>query len=337
MAIADADVRIEMRLRLEPSVVAETLALLEAAAEADGVVPLSEHAWLHLRHGGDTDARNVLVRRGDVLAGYAHLDPTDRFEGSSGEVVVHPAHREQGIGRALVEQLVSLSPDGRLRLWAHGTHPGAQRLATSMGFERFRVLCQMRRSLLAPLPAAPLPSGVTVRTFEVGRDEDAWIETNNRAFADHPDQSGWTVDDLLVREGEAWFDPAGFFLAERDGRLAGFHWTKVHGGSHVHEHDGSAHAHEHDHSEVGEVYVVGVDPSAQGVGLGPALTRIGLAHLRQRGVSQAMLYVDESNTNAIKVYERLGFTRWATDVSFRRRASSAPESSGKNDSARPGR
>ena len=314
--------QVEVRSRLDRPCIADVLALLEAAAEADGVMPLSEHAWLHLRHGGDTDARNVLVRRGGALAGYAHLDPTDRFEGSSGEVVVHPEHRAQGIGRALVEQLVDLSPDCRLRLWAHGTHPGAERLAAAMGFERSRVLCQLRRSLLAPLPPAPLPDGVTVRTFEVGRDEAAWIEVNNRAFAEHPDQSGWTVDDVRLREGEDWFDPAGFFLAERDGRIIGFHWTKVHGGSHVHEHDGSAHTHDHDHSEVGEVYVVGVDPSAQGSGLGPALTRIGLAHLRQRGLSQAMLYVDESNTNAIKVYERLGFTHWATDVSFRRRPES---------------
>ncbi len=311
-------VRVEERGHLEPDVVTATLDLLESAADADGVLPLSEHAWLHLRHGGDSEARNVLVWAGDLLAGYAHLDPTDRFEGSSAEVVVHPQHRGHGLGRLLVERLVELSPDGRLRLWAHGTHPGAERLAASMGFERARVLIQMRRSLLAPLPPAPLPSGVTVRTFEVGRDEAAWIEVNNRAFAEHPDQSEWSVADLEVREQEHWFDPSGFFLAERHDRLVGFHWTKVHGGSHVHEHDGSPHSHEHDHAAVGEVYVVGVDPAAQGIGLGPALTRIGLAHLRQRGLSQAMLYVDEVNTNAVRVYERLGFTRWATDVSYRR-------------------
>ncbi|HVE62856.1 MAG TPA: mycothiol synthase [Mycobacteriales bacterium] len=303
--------------RLEPAAVTAILDLLEAAAEADGVLPLSEHAWLHLRQGGDAAARNVLLWHDGSLVGYAHLDPTDTFEGSSGELVVHPDRRRHGHGRALLGCLVDLSPDSRLRLWAHGAHAGAERLAATMGFDKSRVLWQMRRSLLAPLPPAPLPDGVTVRAFVVGQDEAEWIAVNNRAFANHPDQSRWTLGDLQQRIEEDWFDSAGFFLAERDGRLVGFHWTKVHGGSPSHVHDGEPQS--HDHAALGEVYVVGVDPSAQGTGLGPALTRIGLAHLRQRGLAQAMLYVDEVNTNAIRVYERLGFTRWDTDVLFRRR------------------
>ena len=290
---------------------AEVLSLIDAATEADGVSPVSEHVLLHLRHGGDGEADNLLVHSVDGrLAGYAHLDRTDLVGGSSAELAVHPEHRRRGVAGALVRGLEARSPDGRLRLWAHGQLPGARALADRFGYRQARVLWQMRRSLLSGLPTGPMPQGVELRTFVVGRDEQAWTELNNRAFANHPDQGGWSVSQIQMREKETWFDPEGFLLAvdTADGRLLGFHWTKVHG------RDGGPHAHE----PIGEVYALGIDPSAQGRGLAPALTVAGLRYLRNLGLSQVMLYVDEANTGAIRVYERVGFTRWDVDVSYRR-------------------
>ena len=168
---------------------------------------------------------------------------------------------------------------------------------------RVRVLLQMRRPAADPLPEPEVAEGVALRTFEPGRDERAWLDVNARAFADHPEQGAWTIEDLREREREEWFDPSGFFLAERDGRLVGFHWTKIHPGG------------------VGEVYVVGVDPEAQGLGLGRALTLTGLHYLRDAGLDQLMLYVDESNTAAVRLYESLGFTRYAVDVMYSTEAS----------------
>ena len=302
--------QIEDRTRLSGDELAAVLELVHEVTEADGVLPLSEHVMLHLRYGGDADVRNLLLRGPDgVLAGYAHLDVTDAVEGSSAEVAVRPAYRRRGYGRQLVEGLLARSPDGRLRLWAHGQHPAAEALATGMGFERSRVLWQLRRSLHAPLGPAELPEGVTMRAFRPGADETEVIALNARAFAAYPDQGGWTLADLERREQEAWFDPAGFFLAECEGRIVGFHWTKVHGS------DPSPDS--HGHEPIGEVYVLGIDPEFQGRGLGAALTLIGLRHLRARGLAQVMLYVDESNPRAIALYERLGFTRWDVDVSFR--------------------
>jgi mycothiol synthase len=309
-----AAARIEKRERLTPEEVRSVVRVVDEATDADGVRPLSEHVMLHLRYGGDVAARNFLLVVGDEIAGYAHLDTTDAVEGASGELTVSPRHRGMGHGRELVEALMRETSDRtRLRLWAHGTGSGATDLAHAMGFQRERVLWQMRRSLFAPVPAPQWPDGVTVRTFEVGADEQAWLDVNNRAFAHHPDQGHWTLDDVRMREREPWFDAAGFFLAEYDGRLVGFHWTKVHGADPTSGHgDGNGHPHE----PIGEVYVVGVDPSMQGKGLGPALTLRGLQHLRARGLSQCMLYVDESNTNAISTYERLGFAKWDVDVCF---------------------
>jgi mycothiol synthase len=296
------------------------LGLVRAATDSDGVGPLSEHVMLHLRYGGDPRARNLLLVSDGELSGYAHLDPTDPVEGPSGELVIHPAHRRQGLGLQLTRALVAEAGPGPLRLWAHGDLPGAVALAAAAGFERVRALWQMRRSLQSRLERPQLAEGITVRTFVPGQDEDAWIDLNSRAFAHHPEQGAWTREDLDLREREAWFDPSGFFLAERDGKLAGFHWTKIHGPADTPAPaaaDGGAPARAHE--AIGEVYVVGVDPDQRGLGLGRALTLVGLQYLRSRGLFQVMLYVDESNTPAIKLYQSLGFTHWDTDVMFARR------------------
>lgn len=320
--------------RLTPEDVRAVHRLVAQAESADGTPPLSEHVLLHLPYGGDEEVRNLLVREGGEALAYAHLDVTDQVEGPSAELVVAPAARGRGLGRALVTALSGQTPGGRLRLWAHGDLPAAATLAAGLGFSRSRVLLQMRRPLTAPLPQPVLPHGVTVRTFLPGRDEPAWTELNNLAFADHPDQGGWGLHEVELRQKEPWFDPEGFFLAERvvDGqrRLVGFHWTKVHGGhgsGAPHEHDpeqagGQPHPHpahqHHDHPPIGEVYIVGVDPAEQGRGLGPALTLVGLHSLRDRGLSSVLLYVDESNGPAVRTYERLGFRRHAVDVMYSR-------------------
>jgi mycothiol synthase len=302
---------VEARARLDADCLPPLIALLDRITEHDGMRPLSEHVWLHLKEGGDDRGQHVVARDADGrFVGYAHLDVTDEVEGPSAELAVDPAERRHGLGRHLIEELLRHSPDGRLRLWAHGEQAGAAELASRMGFIRARVLWQMRRSLYAPLPRPVLPPGVEIRAFRVGVDEDAWLAVNARAFAALPDQGRWERADLDLRLDEPWFSPAGFLLAWRGDRLVGFHWTKVHGGLRS--------ASGHQHAAIGEVYVVGVDPDERGSGLGRALTLAGLHHLRSLDLGQAMLYVDTTNTSAIRLYEGLGFARWDTDVLFRR-------------------
>ncbi len=311
----DGSARVSVGGPLSAAEAQDALALVRRAAEEDGVSPLSEHVLLHLRYGGDPRARNVLVWRNGQLAGYGHLDPTDPVEGPAAEMVIDPAFRRHGLGLALGEALLAEAGDG-MRLWAHGELPAAARLAAAAGFHRVRALWQMRRSLQTRIGRPQLADGVGIRTFVPGRDEDAWLALNHRAFAHHPEQGAWTRADLDRREREPWFDPDGFFLAERDGRLVGFHWTKIHGG-HADgpaEHGRSNHGHE----PFGEVYVVGVDPGERGTGLGRALTLVGLRYLRSRGLAQVMLYVDETNSAAIGLYESLGFTHWDSDVMYSR-------------------
>lgn len=306
---------IEQRTSLDPTTIADIIGFVEQVTDADGVNPLDEHVTLHIREGGDAHSVHLVARSGTSLVGYAHLDITDEVDGPIAQFAVHPDYRRHGIGRLIVTDLIDRSPGGRLRLWTHGENSAATHLATSLGFQRSRVLWQMRRSLLAALPRVTLPPSVRIRGFRPGRDDDAWLEVNARAFAGHPDQGRWTADDLRLRMRESWFDPEGFLLAVTgEGaveRVVGFHWTKVHG---VSAPEGDSHG----HTPLGEVYIVGIDPDWQRLGLGRTLTIAGLAHLRSRGLTQALLYVDAHNTNAIKVYESLGFVRWDTDVLYAR-------------------
>jgi mycothiol synthase len=272
---------------------AEVRALAAAVEAADGVAPLSEPVLIDLHENA---GRHFVATRAGALVGYAHLDA----EGA--ELVVHPDSRRQGVGGRLLD---ALEAAGAELAWAHGRRPAALVFAAARGWTPVRTLWQLRRSLSVEIPDRPLPAGITLRPFVPGLDEDAWVAVNARAFAHHPEQGAWTVRDLELREAEPWFDPAGFLLAVRDGtgELAGFHWTKVHPGP----------------PPIGEVYVLGVDPSAQGMHLGPALTVAGLRHLRGRGLADVLLYVDDDNPAAVRLYQRLGFTEWDADVQFQRR------------------
>jgi mycothiol synthase len=281
--------------RLSASEAADVLAIAAAAAEADGTYPLSEDAVLRLRRGESEDRVHLLAE-----GGYAYLDRSDP-EGPSGELVVHPRHRLRGVGTSLLGAAAEAAQDRGMRFWAHGDEPGARAFAEKNGFARVRVLWQMRRSPADPLPEAPLPAGVTLRHFRPGADNAAWLAVNARAFAAHPEQGRLTEADLQARIDEPWFDPEGFLLAvDVEGTLLGFHWTKVHP-------DG-----------VGEIYVLGVDPGGQARGLGMALSVAGLSYLAGRGVTEAMLYVDESNAAAVALYRKLGFDVFAADVMYAR-------------------
>ncbi|MFI5686859.1 mycothiol synthase [Streptomyces sp. NPDC051636] len=291
---------IETYSALSPDQAEAVLGLLAEAARTDGQQPVSEQGRLQLEGGAREGVSHLLLLVGGELVGYAQLEDTDPVEAPAAELVVHPAHRGHGHGRALGSALLAASGK-RLRVWAHGGHSAARHLAQVLGLTLFRELRQMRRPLAdLELPDPVLPEGVTVRTFVPGEDDTAWLAVNAAAFAHHPEQGSLTQRDLDDRKAQPWFDPAGFFLAEREGELVGFHWTKV-----------------HTQERLGEVYVLGVAPGTQGGGLGKALTTIGLRHLAVRGLPTAMLYVDADNKAAVSVYERLGFTTYETDLMYR--------------------
>ena len=275
--------------------IAAVQSLLDVATEADGHAPLGEHQWLDLVHGGRRGFAGLVAwepGHGHPV-GYAQL--TRGPLSWALEYVIDPHHRAadgEVIGTDLLRsamEIVAAEGGGHVHLWVPKPTELHDTVAAAAGLRKGRELLQMRR----PLPVEGEPFEIEpLRSFVVGRDEQAWLDVNNRAFAWHPEQGGWDLATLVEREDEGWFDPDGFLLHERDGRLAGFCWTKVH----------------KDHEPpLGEIYVIAVDPDLHSKGLGRALVLAGLDHLAKAGLTVAMLYVDADNEPAVALYRKLGF------------------------------
>lgn len=278
--------------------------LLDAARDHDHHEPLDEHKWLDLVHGGRRDFCGFIAREEghDRPTGYAHLlrHPGQRAQWAI-EFVVHPDHRGVGVEVGLAERALEVIDEeggGHVHLWVSQPSKIHDDLAHTLGLSKGRDLLHMRVGLPVA-ERAELPAGVTLRTFEIGRDEEAWLEVNNRAFHHHPEQGAWDRETLERRMQAPWFDRRDFLVATDDAGMAGFNWVKIEPGS-----------------TRGEIYVVAIDPSRQGTGLGRALTLAGLEHMVARGMEEGCLYVDADNASAVRLYERIGFRVHHTDRAY---------------------
>jgi mycothiol synthase len=254
-----------------------------AGREAGEQDVLDEAAQLSVKHHGL--AGSTLWLAGEDGFALAHDGAVD--------LAVTPGARGRGLGGELAA--AALAGGDAVTAWSHNDHPAAAVLAARHGLRRARELWVMRRRADEPLPALVVPDGVTVRDYR-DEDRDEVLRVNAAAFAHHPEQGSLDAEGLAARMAEKWFDPAGLLVADAGGELRGFHWTKQHS------------------SDLGEVYVVAIDPGAQGQGLGRVLTLAGLWHLHGLGVGEVLLYVESDNTPAVHVYEGLGFTHAPADT-----------------------
>lgn len=282
--------------------------IISAATDFDGVAPVGEQV---LRELPQQRTEHLLAVDSHAVVGYLNLTPARDDNAAMAELVVHPQRRRREVGTALVRAALAKS-GGRNQFWAHGTLESARATASALGLSAVRELLQMRRPLRdAPDPINPERlRGLRIRTYAGPSDNAELLRVNNAAFSYHPEQGGWTERELDERRGEPWFDPNGLFLAysaspdDQEETLLGFHWTKVHP----------------DPGGLGEVYVLGVDPAAQGRGLGQTLTSIGLTSLSQRLADKpdptALLYVESDNKAAVRTYEKTGFSVYSVDTAY---------------------
>jgi mycothiol synthase len=284
-------------LRLDDASALNVPRLLDEAVRVDGFFGLSDELAADLDEllAGETPP-SIAVQLGDG-SDVAGIAIASRRDGDwTMQVVTDPRHRDGTATRPLAAGLmteIAAAGGGRVDWWVYAPSTIDDAIAADTGFRLDRELWQMRRILPADRRAE-----VATRSFRPGRDEEAWLAVNNRAFAGHHEQHGWTVDTLNQRMRQPWFDADDLLLHERDGRLAAFCWTK--------RHDDSLY----------EIYVIGVDPDYQGLGLGTQLTLAGLDHMVARGAFEALLYVAAENTAATAMYERLGFTVRRVDRAY---------------------
>lgn len=301
------------RSGLTPGEAAEVLALVSRIEAATGRSPINEDGRLWTAAGGaEPGARHLLIRSGpsagddtNPLVGYGYSRP----DGATGAITAEVATSSAPHAREIIDALLSTG-SGEVAMWVHGEADPAAAIAAGLAADGHLVVSRELRLLRRPLgapsgePTPDVPDGVTIRPFVVGQDEEAWLAVNRAAFVELPDQGTWTMADLELRLAEPWFRPDDLLLATReaDGELLGFHWTKV-----VPADDGTAE---------GEVYVLAVAPEGRGMGLGHALALAGITHLADRGCESVALFVDASNSAALRLYARLGFRDVDRDVRY---------------------
>ena len=295
----------ESLVRIDPREFAacrDAIAALDArACELDGHESLGDAVWRDLADPGADSAGFFVDDRA-----YAHVARVDRADAGhwSAALVRLPEARDAPTTTALLDAAAAHAAEHggqELTSWVFGGDEDEPAFAAA-GFGLDRTLYEMR----VPLPLAahpPRPDGITLRPFEPGRDDADWLRLNNRAFAGHAEQGGWTEETLQRRIAEPWFDASAFLLALDDRGLAGFNWLKWH-------------APRDKDPALGEIYVIGVDVRTQGTGLGRWLAVEGLQLMHARGAPFGMLFVAAENERALSLYRSLGFVVHRTDRAY---------------------
>ncbi|MBU3704501.1 MAG: mycothiol synthase [Ilumatobacteraceae bacterium] len=291
----DDVLRLEIRRNIDAQGFEVVNGLLEAAERADGQRALSDHLWLDLRQGGRLGFAAIIGWEDDHDHPVAYAQVSRGNDSWSIDLVVHPHHRYDmaAIGPDMLDatlDIVRSEGGGHVHWWVFEPSSIYFELAEKIGLHPGRELYQMRRPLPLEAELASRAEPGFTRGFDFERDATAWLDVNNRAFAKHAEQGDWDIDTLTARTREPWFNAEGFRIAESDGRITGFCWTKMHPDA------------------VGEIYVIAANPDVAGHGLGTRLTVAGLNWLAAHGATTAMLYVDTSNDSAVNMYRKLGFT-----------------------------
>jgi ribosomal protein S18 acetylase RimI-like enzyme len=258
--------------------------LLTARSRAAFGIASEQPAFLRQRWDAPSTANWVAVENGAIV-GYAALDEDQDF--------IHAA-KDPEVGDALIAHL---EQQARVRGFRYVTVVAAPEDAPLYstvrrnGYALDREILRMWRTLDGDHPEPVWPEGVIVRSYT---DADA---ERVQALLDEL-YAGWDQS-YVGRSHAGWltfmtehedFDPAMWFLVERDGELiaCALHWKES--------------------QARGWVKDIVVRESERGRGLAKALLHHAFRVYAERGVQRVGLKVDSTNpTGAPQLYERLGF------------------------------
>jgi|SRR3954447_901872 mycothiol synthase len=263
----------------------EVFTLLDARSRRAYGVSQEDRKFLEQRWDLPGGGRWVAVDA-DEIVGYAVLDENQDFSLAAldphvvNELIVHVerAARMRGFAHLAVTTVPEDTP----------LYEGAQR----NGYTLDREILRMWRPLNGDLPEPRWPDGVTVRTYDGDADSERLHALLDDTYA------RWD-ETYVARSHEGWltfmtdhdeFDPAMWFLVERDGELVAcaLHWKE--------------------NQRRGWVKDIVVREHERGRGLGKALLHHGFRTYARRGAERVGLKVDSTNpTGAPELYARVGF------------------------------
>jgi mycothiol synthase len=251
--------------------------------------------WAEQAFALELDSRVADSGDGELLA-YAAMRDRSQL------VAVHPRAEGRGIGAALLRWAEGRAAERHepLRQDLGSSNAAAAALLTAAGYRPAHHYWRMTRDIEPPPPPPSWPAGTAVRRLRVGdgADERAVHGLVQEAFAETaghvPERFGPWRRRVLDRETA---DAELFFVAERDGRVAGVSLCD----------DWVAEA-------TGYVRMLATSPRDRGIGLGRALLLESFAAFHRRGRPIAALSVNADNASALRLYESVGMREhWRVD------------------------
>lgn len=226
---------------------------------------------------------------------------------------VVPEFRKRGIGRKLAKKAIeSLRGRGMetAQCGIRGDMPVGKHLFESMGFKLIRVFSTMRRELDTIPYDTEKNEDVRVRAMKKGlQDIELLRRLDNEAFSEHFDFRPRTLEEWKHWSEEPDFDWKGWFFALLEGEPVGQIGTWV--DSKFVKFKGI---------KRGWIATIGVLKPHRRKGIGTSLILRGMDYLRSRGMTEVELGVDDLNqTEAIKLYEKVGFEIVRKDLTYQRK------------------